>query len=52
MAYKINPLSGKGKPLLILDGGVRFGLNPEAPRVGVFAGLTLGIANVFKKDHK
>ena len=28
---------------LILDAGARFGLNPEAPRVGLFAGMTVGL---------
>jgi hypothetical protein len=34
---------------LVLDGGMRFGLTSDAPRVGVFAGLTVGIANLYKK---
>jgi hypothetical protein len=34
---------------LVFDGGVRFGLNPEAPRVGVFAGVSVGVANLYKK---
>jgi outer membrane putative beta-barrel porin/alpha-amylase len=35
----------------VLDGGVRFGLTPFAPRVGVVAGITFGIANLYKKHH-
>ncbi len=31
------------------DAGMRFGLNKEAPRVGVFAGITVGVADFFKK---
>lgn len=31
------------------DAGMRFGLNKDAPRVGVFAGITIGVANLFKK---
>lgn len=31
------------------DAGMRFGLNKEAPRVGVFAGFTVGVADFFKK---
>ncbi|MEO7672824.1 MAG: transporter [Pyrinomonadaceae bacterium] len=31
------------------DTGLRFGLNPNAPRIGVFAGFTVGIGNPFKK---
>jgi hypothetical protein len=32
-----------------LDGGMRFGLNPEAPRVGVFGGVVVGVANLYRK---
>jgi hypothetical protein len=35
----------------VLDSGVRFGLTPFAPRVGVVAGITLGIANLYKRHH-
>jgi hypothetical protein len=42
LAYRVNRR-------LILDGGVRFGLNPEAPRFGVFAGMTIGIADFYKR---
>jgi len=31
------------------DAGMRFGLNKEAPRVRVFAGITVGVADLFKK---
>ena len=34
---------------LILDAGVRVGLNDDAPRFGLFAGLTVGVAD-FKKQ--
>jgi hypothetical protein len=33
---------------LTLDAGLRFGLNPDAPRVGVFAGVTVGVADLFR----
>ena len=42
VTYKVNRR-------LILDGGVRFGLNADAPRFGVFAGFTVGIADLYKK---
>jgi len=29
------------------DAGARFGLNPEAPRVGLFAGMTFGVTRPF-----
>jgi hypothetical protein len=32
-----------------LDGGMRFGLNPEAPRIGVFGGIVIGTANLYGK---
>jgi len=31
------------------DAGMRVGLNKEAPRVGVFAGFAVGVADFFKK---
>ena len=30
-------------PRLVFDAGARFGLNPEAPRVGLFAGMSVGV---------
>jgi len=33
---------------LVLDSGMRFGLTSDAPRVGVFAGITVGIADLYK----
>jgi hypothetical protein len=44
VAYKINKR-------VIFDAGMRFGLTPDAPRAGVFAGITIGVANLYKK-HK
>jgi hypothetical protein len=35
----------------VLDGGVRFGLTQFAPRVGVVAGVTFGIASMYRKHH-
>jgi hypothetical protein len=34
-----------------LDGGVRFGLTDDSPRVGVFAGMTIGVADFYKNKH-
>jgi hypothetical protein len=28
---------------------VRFGLNPSAPRIGLFAGTTVGVVDFFRK---
>ncbi|HEX8115924.1 MAG TPA: transporter [Pyrinomonadaceae bacterium] len=47
--YALGALTYKVNRRLRLDGGVRFGLNPEAPRVGVFAGMSVGVADFFKK---
>ncbi len=32
-----------------LYSGVRFGLTPEAPRIGVLAGMTVGVADLYRK---
>ena len=37
---------------LVFDGGIRFGLTPDAPRVGAVAGLTVGVADFYKGHHK
>jgi hypothetical protein len=34
---------------LVLDGGWRNGLTNEAPRVGFFAGMTLGVAQLYHR---
>jgi hypothetical protein len=47
--YALGALTYRVNRRLILDGGMRFGLNPDAPRYGVFAGLTVGVANLYKK---
>lgn len=36
---------------LVLDSGVRFGLTHDAPRVGLFAGMTVGLADVYKRHR-
>ncbi|MGH9821605.1 MAG: transporter [Pyrinomonadaceae bacterium] len=35
----------------VIDSGIRFGLTPDAPRAGVVAGITFGIANLYKRHH-
>jgi hypothetical protein len=37
---------------LVLDGGARTGLTHDAPRVGIFAGLTVGIADFYRRHHQ
>jgi Putative MetA-pathway of phenol degradation len=34
-----------------LDTGARFGLTKDAPRFGLVAGITVGLANLYKKRH-
>jgi hypothetical protein len=36
---------------LVLDGGARTGLSHDAPAVGVFAGLTVGVADLYRRHH-
>jgi hypothetical protein len=36
---------------LVLDSGLRFGLTHDAPRSGLFAGLTVGIGDLYKHRH-
>lgn len=47
--FALGALTYKAGPRLQLDAGLRFGLNPEAPRVGLFAGLTVGLGNLYGK---
>lgn len=37
---------------LVFDTGLRVGLTPQAPRVGAVAGLTVGIADLYRKHRK
>ena len=37
---------------LILDGGLRAGLTHDAPRVGAVAGLTVGVADLYRRHGK
>ena len=37
---------------LVLDGGLRAGLTPEAPRLGAVAGLTVGVADLYRHRGK
>jgi hypothetical protein len=34
-----------------LDTGARFGLTKDAPRFGIVTGITVGIANLYKKHR-
>src|SRR5256714_406117 len=37
---------------LVLDGGLRAGLTHDAPRVGAVAGLTVGVADLYRRHGK
>jgi hypothetical protein len=47
--YALGSLNYRVSRRLRLDWGVRLGLNPEAPRVGVFGGLSVGVADLYKR---
>ena len=47
--YALGALTYKVNRRLQLDGGMRFGLTHDAPRVGIFTGLTVGVADFFGK---
>jgi hypothetical protein len=36
---------------VVFDSGVREGLTAGTPRAGVVAGVTVGLANLYKKRH-
>ncbi len=46
--YALGALTYRVNRRVQLDGGLRFGIGAEAPRAGVFAGITVGIADFFK----
>jgi hypothetical protein len=47
--FALGALTYKANKRVQFDAGTRFGLNKDAPRVGVFAGVTVGVADFFKK---
>lgn len=46
--FALGALHYKAGPRLVFDAGARFGLNPEAPHVGFFAGMSVGVTRPFK----
>lgn len=46
--YALGALTYQVNRRFAVDGGMRFGLNPSAPRIGVFAGMTVGVVDFFK----
>lgn len=47
--YALGALTYKVSGRVRLDAGARFGLNPDAPRVGLFAGMSVGVTKPFKR---
>jgi hypothetical protein len=47
--YALGALTYQVNKRLTFDGGMRFGINSEAPRVGLFVGMTIGAANFYGK---
>lgn len=47
--YALGALTYKVNKRLEFDAGMRFGLSNDAPRVGFFAGFTVGVADFFKR---
>jgi hypothetical protein len=47
--YALGALTYKVNRRFRLDGGMRFGLTDASPRVGVFAGVTVGVADLHHK---
>jgi hypothetical protein len=46
--YALGGVTYKANKSVIFDAGMRFGLNSDAPRVGVFTGITFGAADLSK----
>lgn len=47
--YALGAVTYKANRRLIFDAGMRAGLTSESPRFGIFAGLTVGVADLYKK---
>jgi len=49
--FALGAVSYQFSPRFAIDVGVRFGLNPAAPRFGVFGGVTFGVANLYRRKN-
>lgn len=49
--YALGAVTYKVNRRFSLDGGMRFGLTDDAPRFGVFAGIVVGVADLYRKKH-
>jgi hypothetical protein len=47
--YALGALTYKVNKRFVFDSGMRFGLTQDAPRVGVFAGMTVGVVDFYRK---
>ncbi|MDT4898202.1 MAG: hypothetical protein QOH25_3279 [Acidobacteriota bacterium] len=47
--FALTAVTYKANRRLIFDAGMRAGLNSKSPRFGIFAGLTVGVADLYKK---
>ncbi len=50
-AFALGALTYRFNSRLQFDAGSRFGLNPTAPRLGIFAGLTVGVTNLYRRRN-
>ncbi len=51
-SYGLTALTFQVTRLWQLDAGVRFGLTPDTPDIGIFAGSTLGVANLYRRKRQ
>jgi hypothetical protein len=49
--FALGALNYQANWRIILDAGMRVGLTADTPRFGVFAGVSVGIANLCRKHH-
>jgi hypothetical protein len=49
--YALGAVTYKVNRRLSLDGGIRVGLTDDAPRFGVFAGASVGVADLYRKKR-
>jgi hypothetical protein len=48
--FALSGISYQLKPRVSFDAGMRFGINPSAPRFGIYGGVAFGLTNLYK--HK
>lgn len=50
--FALGAVSYQVNPRFAIDFGLRFGLNPAAPRFGVFGGVTFGLTNISRRKRR